>query len=127
MEDILFFPQFSNLVITVLAFFLCLSIIVFVHEFGHYFVGKLSGIHAEVFSIGFGPVLPNSSQVTDIDSSGNYVKSESSGLANYMVHMLKVQKLIVDKFGITARPNDNISSLSEMIKSLGSGSSAEND
>ena len=77
--------------------------------------------------IGFGPVLPNSSQVTDIDSSGNYVKSESSGLANYMVHMLKVQKLIVDKFGITARPNDNISSLSEMIKSLGSGSSAEND
>ena len=57
MEDILFFPQFSNLVITVLAFFLCLSIIVFVHEFGHYFVGKLSGIHAEVFSIGFGPVV----------------------------------------------------------------------
>jgi len=28
-----------------------------VHEFGHYYVGKLSGIHAEVFSIGFGPVL----------------------------------------------------------------------
>ena len=27
------------------------------HEFGHYFIGKLSGIHAEVFSIGFGPVL----------------------------------------------------------------------
>ena len=38
-------------------FILCLSIIVFVHEFGHYFIGKLSGIHAEVFSIGFGPVL----------------------------------------------------------------------
>ena len=57
MEYTLFFPQFSNLVITVLAFVLCLSIIVFVHEFGHYFIGKLSGIHAEVFSIGFGPVL----------------------------------------------------------------------
>ncbi len=57
LEYTLFFPQFSNLVITVLAFVLCLSIIVFVHEFGHYFVGKLSGIHAEVFSIGFGPVL----------------------------------------------------------------------
>ena len=57
MEYTLFFPQFSNLVITVLAFVLCLSIIVFVHEFGHYFVGKLSGIHAEVFSIGFGPVV----------------------------------------------------------------------
>ena len=50
-------PQFSNLLITVMAFILCLSIIVFVHEFGHYYIGKLSGIHAEVFSIGFGPVL----------------------------------------------------------------------
>ena len=57
MEYSLFFPQFSNFAITVLAFVLCLSIIVFVHEFGHYFIGKLSGIHAEVFSIGFGPVI----------------------------------------------------------------------
>ena len=57
MEYTLFFPQFGNLLITVVAFILCLSIIVFVHEFGHYYVGKLSGIHAEVFSIGFGPVL----------------------------------------------------------------------
>ena len=40
-----------------MAFIFCLSIIVFVHEFGHYFVGKITGIHAEVFSIGFGPVL----------------------------------------------------------------------
>ena len=30
--------------------------------------------------IGFGPVMPNSSQVTDIDSQGNYVKSQSNGL-----------------------------------------------
>ena len=57
MEYTLFFPQFGNFIITLMAFIFCLSIIVFVHEFGHYFVGKLSGIHAEVFSIGFGPVL----------------------------------------------------------------------
>ena len=50
-------PQFGNLLITVAAFILCLSIIVFVHEFGHYYIGKLSGIRAEIFSIGFGPVL----------------------------------------------------------------------
>ena len=48
---------FDSFFITAVAFILCLSIIVFVHEFGHYFIGKLSGIHAEVFSIGFGPVL----------------------------------------------------------------------
>ena len=57
MEYALFIPQFSNLLITIAAFIVCLSIIVFVHEFGHYYIGKLSGIHAEVFSIGFGPVL----------------------------------------------------------------------
>ena len=57
MEYTFFFPQFGNFVITVLAFVLCLSVIVFVHEFGQYFIGKLSGIHAEVFSIGFGPVI----------------------------------------------------------------------
>lgn len=38
-------------------FVVALSIIVFVHEFGHYIVGRWSGIRAEVFSIGFGPVL----------------------------------------------------------------------
>jgi regulator of sigma E protease len=42
---------------TVLFFIIGLSIIVFVHEYGHYIVGRWTGIHAEVFSIGFGPVL----------------------------------------------------------------------
>ena len=57
MEYALFIPIFGNLLITIVAFIICLSVIVFVHEFGHYYIGKLSGIHAEVFSIGFGPVL----------------------------------------------------------------------
>lgn len=39
------------------AFVIALSVIVAVHEYGHYIVGRWSGIHAEVFSIGFGPVL----------------------------------------------------------------------
>ena len=77
--------------------------------------------------IGFGPVMPNSSQVTDIDSNGNYVKSQSNGMDNYMVHMLKVQKLMIDKMGVVARSNDNVASMGAMIKSLGSGAAAEND
>ena len=77
--------------------------------------------------IGFGPVMPNSSQVTDIDSNGNYVKSQSNGLDNYMVHMLKVQKLMIDKMGVAARSNDNLASMGAMIKSLGDGAAAEND
>ena len=42
---------------TVGAFVVALSVIVAVHEYGHYIVGRWSGIHAEVFSIGFGPRL----------------------------------------------------------------------
>ncbi|MCA2010221.1 RIP metalloprotease RseP [Pararhodobacter sp. CCB-MM2] len=52
-----FLPEFGNLFFTLGAFVVALSIIVTVHEYGHYIVGRLSGIHAEVFSLGFGPVL----------------------------------------------------------------------
>ncbi|WP_171098884.1 RIP metalloprotease RseP [Ruegeria sp. HKCCD7255] len=50
-------PQFGGLLYTIAAFVIALSVIVAVHEYGHYIVGRWSGIHAEVFSIGFGPVL----------------------------------------------------------------------
>lgn len=50
-------PSFGGLVWTVIAFVVALSIIVAVHEYGHYIVGRWTGIHAEVFSLGFGPIL----------------------------------------------------------------------
>lgn len=50
-------PGFGNFFYTIAAFVVVLSIIVAVHEYGHYIVGRWSGIHADVFSIGFGPVL----------------------------------------------------------------------
>jgi len=53
----LFLPQFGNVAFTIAAFIVALSVIVAVHEYGHYIVGRWAGIHAEVFSVGFGPVL----------------------------------------------------------------------
>ncbi len=50
-------PQFGSLFTTILAFVVALSVIVAIHEYGHYIVGRWSGIKAEVFSLGFGPVL----------------------------------------------------------------------
>jgi regulator of sigma E protease len=50
-------PSFGNLAFTIVAFVVALSVIVAVHEYGHYIVGRWSGIHADVFSLGFGPVL----------------------------------------------------------------------
>ncbi len=49
--------QSGSFVNTLLAFVAALMVIVFVHEFGHYIIGRLSGIRAEVFSIGMGPAL----------------------------------------------------------------------
>jgi regulator of sigma E protease len=40
-----------------LAFAVVLGILVFVHEFGHYFAARLCGVHVEVFSIGFGKAI----------------------------------------------------------------------
>ena len=48
-------PSFGGFLYTAIAFVVALSIIVAVHEYGHYIVGRWSGIHAEVFSLGFGP------------------------------------------------------------------------
>ena len=50
-------PDFGNILYTAGAFIIALSIIVAVHEFGHYIVGRWSGIAADVFSLGFGPKL----------------------------------------------------------------------
>ncbi|MEX3315586.1 RIP metalloprotease RseP [Sulfitobacter sp. PS-8MA] len=52
-----FLPEFGGLIWTILAFIVALSVIVAVHEYGHYIVGRWTGIKADVFSLGFGPVL----------------------------------------------------------------------
>lgn len=57
MELTTLIPQFGGLIWTLLAFFVALSVIVAIHEYGHYIVGKKSGIFPEVFSLGFGPVV----------------------------------------------------------------------
>ena len=40
-----------------LPFLVALTILVFVHEFGHYIVARWCGVRVEVFSIGFGKEL----------------------------------------------------------------------
>tara|TARA_R110002049_G_scaffold10127_1_gene50082 strand:- start:35809 stop:37152 length:1344 start_codon:yes stop_codon:yes gene_type:complete len=50
-------PQFGGVIWMLLAFVVALSVIVAIHEYGHYIVGRWTGIKADVFSLGFGPVL----------------------------------------------------------------------
>jgi len=50
-------PLIGGFLSWAIPFLIVLSVVVFVHEFGHYIVGRWCGIRAEVFSIGFGRPL----------------------------------------------------------------------
>ncbi len=47
-------PDFAR---TVVAFLVCLGVLVFIHELGHYLAARWRGVHVEAFSIGFGQPL----------------------------------------------------------------------
>lgn len=57
MDIVSLISEFGGIVWILVTFVIALSIIVAVHEYGHYIVGRWSGIDADVFSLGFGPVL----------------------------------------------------------------------
>ncbi|WP_106639338.1 RIP metalloprotease RseP [Allosphingosinicella vermicomposti] len=47
-------PTYPGLPLTILSFILVIGPLVFVHEMGHYLLGRWFGVKAETFSIGFG-------------------------------------------------------------------------
>ena len=77
--------------------------------------------------MGFGPVLLNASQVVGVDSNGNFIKDQAQDWGEFKMHMIKIQKLMVDEFGVTARNNDQLAAMEELATSMGSSDSAEND
>ena len=77
--------------------------------------------------IGFGPVTLNASQVTGVDSSGEYLKDEASSWGEYKLHMLKLQKLLIDEFSVVARSKDQTANMEALADKLGDSDSAEND
>ena len=44
----------SGIVFYVLPYIVALIVIIFIHEFGHFYVGRLCGVKIETFSVGFG-------------------------------------------------------------------------
>ena len=77
--------------------------------------------------MGYGPWLPNLSQVVDVSADGNYVKDEASSLESYQLHMLKIQQVMVDEFSVKARNNDMLGSMKDLAAKLGGSGYAEND
>jgi regulator of sigma E protease len=54
MELLASIPIIGGTISLIIPFLIVISIVVFIHEYGHYIVGRWCGIHAEVFSVGMG-------------------------------------------------------------------------
>lgn len=98
------FPLFgfgSFLIGTIVPFLFVLTVVVFVHEMGHYLVGRWCGIGVRAFSIGFGPELFGFT-----DRSGTRWKLSAIPLGGYV-------KFVGD-VGATSKPDaDALDDLSE--------------
>ena len=75
----------GNVIGTLLAFTVVFGILVFVHEFGHFFMAKLSGVRVEVFSLGYGKRLfgvkrGDTDYRVSLFPMGGYVKMLGEGM-----------------------------------------------
>ncbi|WP_135075562.1 DUF4856 domain-containing protein [Terasakiella sp. SH-1] len=78
--------------------------------------------------VGAGPLMLDGSQVSNIDGRGNYLRDQgNTSWSQYMVQMAQVQKLMIDKMGVTARGNDVTAGLEDMLSKLGDQEAAEAD
>ena len=77
--------------------------------------------------MGYGPLMPNLSQVVGIDSSGNYIKDQGSSIGYYKLHMLKIQKLMAKEYALKAKVNDATGGMAALLEQVGTKKSAEND
>ena len=76
--------------------------------------------------LGYSPILLGNTQVTGL-VDGEFVQSPSISMGEYQVQMIKVQKLMVDSFGVEARSKDMTANLAKLVDSLGASMAAEND
>lgn len=80
--------------------------------------------------IGYGPVLlggGKGGRVGGIDADGGYTMGDAPSMGEYMVHMIKVQGLLADRFELKARKNDVTAQLHDVMESLNESQSAETD
>lgn len=96
----------GHLLRDIVPFFFVLTVVVFVHELGHYLVGRLCGIGVQAFSVGFGPEL-----VGFTDRSGTRWKLSAVPLGGYV-------KFVGDDDAMSTPDGDATSGLTEAEKSI---------
>lgn len=96
------FSAFSH---SLFSFILVLSLLVFVHEYGHYIVAKISGVKITTFSIGFGKEI-----IGWNDKSGTRWKISWLPLGGYV-------KMFGDSSAASTTDNEFVESLSKKERS----------
>ena len=89
-------------------------------------IDRLVGMSPVVGGINPANITLQPSKVTGVDGNGNFIMADAN-IDGYMVHMLKLQNLMEEEFGVAAKANDKLSGISNLADVLGSGDSAEND
>ena len=77
--------------------------------------------------MGFGPVTLNNTYVTGMDANGDFIMDRKRSWSDYQLHMLNIQQMMVDTFGVKSRVNDGLGDLQALSDKLDSASSAETD
>jgi len=85
------------MIITILAVVFVFSVLIIIHELGHFIVAKRNGVKVEVFSIGFGPKL------FSIKKGDTEYKVSALPLGGY-VKMAGIVDESMDKEGIKGKP-----------------------
>ncbi len=98
--------QLHNLFYSVLWFVVILTVLVFVHEFGHYIIARWNRVRIEVFSIGFGPEL-----FGWWDRAGTRWKFSAIPLGGYV-------KMFGDSDATSGLPAPGLSRLSEVERGV---------
>ena len=78
--------------------------------------------------VGYSPLLLGGSQISGIDSDGNYTMTNTGmELGDYMVNMIKVQQVLDSRFGLAAKKNDATGALEDLMHELTESKGAESD
>ena len=75
----------------------------------------------------FGPVTLDNSYVTGVMPSGDFKREKRMTWNDYQLQLLKVQQLMVNKFAVSSRVNDQLADLGALADKLGAQSEAETD
>ena len=62
-----------------------------------------------------------------MDANGDFVMDRKRSWSDYQLHMLNIQQMMVDTFGVKSRVNDGLGDLQALSDKLDSASSAETD